>query len=52
MVISGWADNFSTSEEMLKHAGAEDTTLEKLALIRKSRPDGTIKYRLIWELLR
>jgi hypothetical protein len=52
MVISGWAtrhDDFSKAQAELK---SRDITLDKLGLVTKTRPDGTMKHRLIWDLRR
>ena len=52
MVRKGWASATSSWEHACRQVGSRDITLNKLALITKTRPDGSVKHRLIWDLLR
>ena len=52
MVQSGWAVRCRSHAHLLRELGVETTPLNRLGLISKARPDGTIKHRLIWDLRR
>ena len=52
MVAAGWATRHSTKASLVSELGAPDFVLNKLALISRMRSDGTMKHRLIWDLLR
>ena len=42
----------ATPESMAEHLGTRDIPLNKIALITKSREDGSKKHRLIWDMRR
>ena len=52
MVQSGWAVRCRTHEHLLRELGVSSAPLNRLGLISKTRPDGTVKHRLIWDLRR
>ena len=52
MVDKQWADKFSTWPQVEKSLGTEEIVMNRLALISKLRPDGSWKYRLVWDLRR
>ena len=52
MLDNKWAQSFDTKQDLLRHLNATEFTLSKLALIAKTKPDGTTKHRLVWDLLR
>eukprot|EP00969_Alexandrium_andersonii_P030259 1319817-Alexandrium_andersonii.AAC.1 len=52
MVRHGWAVAFPSSEALSRALGTSEFPINRLALITKARPDGTLKHRLIWDLRR
>ena len=52
MVHKGWAHKFPSWEGLADFLGTDQIALSKFALITKTKPDGTLKHRLIWDLLR
>jgi hypothetical protein len=52
MLDNKWAQSFDTKQDLLRHLNATEFTLSRLALIAKTKPDGTTKHRLVWDLLR
>ena len=41
---------FDTWKDLVDAVGSEDITLNKFALVTKKKPDGSIKYRIVWDL--
>eukprot|EP00974_Lingulodinium_polyedra_P002336 217827-Lingulodinium_polyedra.AAC.1 len=52
MVDNGWAKRHDTFEALAQAVGTSAITLNKLGLVSKVKADGTMKHRLIWDLLR
>ena len=52
MVDKQWADKFCTWPQVEKALGTEEIVMNRLALISKLKPDGTLKHRLVWDLRR
>ena len=52
MVSKGWAQSHSSWSSLTCTLQTDDITLNKLALISKIKPDGSMKHRLVWDLLR
>ena len=52
MVDKGWSFRYSSLEEAAHALGVEGLVLNKLGLISKIKADGTLKHRLVWDLLR
>ena len=48
----GHCQTFDTYEQLCNHLGVEAVVLTKVGLITKQKPDGSLKHRLIWDLLR
>jgi hypothetical protein len=48
----GFAELFDSAEELADATGFEAVTLNPLGLLEKTKSDGTIKYRIIWDLLK
>ena len=48
----GHCQTFDTFEQLCAHLGVETVVLTKVGLITKQKPDGSLKHRLIWDLLR
>ena len=49
MVDRGWALSFPSTDALTQHLGVDGIILNKLGLISKVKPDGTIKHRLVCE---
>ncbi len=52
MVEKDWAQVHPTWESLTQAMTSQEITLNKLALLSKVKPDGSIKHRLVWDLLR
>jgi len=52
MVDKQWADKFSTWPQVERALGTEEIVMNRLALISKMKPDGSMKHRLVWDLRR
>ena len=52
MVERGWASAYSSLEAVHEALGSQDLVCNRLALITKVKPDGSLKHRLVWDLLR
>ena len=52
MVDKQWADKFRTWPQVEKALGTEEIVMNRLAFISKSKPDGSWKHRLVWDLRR
>ena len=52
MVSQGWALEYSSWQSLTQGLESDEITLNKLALISKVKPDGSVKHRLVWDLLR
>ena len=52
MVKKGWSVRYSSLDQAAKDLGVAGLTLNKLGLIIKVKPDGSTKYRLVWDLRR
>eukprot|EP00971_Amphidinium_carterae_P035114 691265-Amphidinium_carterae.1 len=53
MIAKGWAEEFDTLEALLeKHGRGQGAPLSKLGSISKTKADGTMKHRLVWDLRR
>eukprot|EP00974_Lingulodinium_polyedra_P023599 2279497-Lingulodinium_polyedra.AAC.1 len=52
MVSEGWAGAFLTRRELCSAVGSTEVALSKFALIAKTKPDGTVEHRLVWDLPR
>eukprot|EP00971_Amphidinium_carterae_P193594 3841420-Amphidinium_carterae.1 len=54
MVDRGWAEEFSSFEELCRKHGGDSLSspLSKLGLVSKQRGDGSWKHRLVWDLRR
>ena len=52
MTAKDWAWAVDTWEEVVRILGTSDITLNKLGLISKLKPDGSMKHCFIWDLLR
>ena len=51
-VNNGWALSFPSSEALSAHLGTNELILNKLGLVSKIKPDGSIKHRMVWDLRR
>ena len=51
MVDQGWAEAHSHWDEVTRSLG-DGVVLNKLALLSKTKSDGTVKHRLVWDLRR
>ena len=47
-----WAVRCPSWEHLLEELGVREAPISRLGLITKERPDGSLKHRLIWDLLR
>ena len=52
MVSNGWATRHADLKAAQVALGTADLTLNRLGLVTKSKPDGTLKHRMIWDLRR
>ena len=52
MVQKGWSIVFEEPSEAEAFLGVSGLVLNRLGLIRKVKPDGTVKYRIVWDLRR
>ena len=52
MVDRGWASAYATLREVHEDLGTQELVCNRLALITKAKPDGSLKHRLVWDLLR
>ena len=52
MVAQGWALEYSSWQALTQGLESDEITLNKLALISEVKPDGSVKHRLVWDLLR
>jgi hypothetical protein len=52
MVDKGWALSHTSWGSLTSALSSKDITLNKLALLSKVKPNGDIKHRLVWDLLR
>ena len=52
MVEKGWSSKYSSLGDAATALGADGLVLNKLGLISKVKPDGSMKHRLVWDLLR
>ena len=51
MVEQDWADSYSQWDDVTQALG-EGVVLNKLALVSKTKSDGSVKHRLVWDLRR
>ena len=51
MVEQDWADSYSQWDDVTRDLG-EGVVLNKLALLSKTKSDGSVKHRLVWDLRR
>ena len=51
MVEQDWADSYSQWDDVTRALG-EGVVLNKLALLSKTKSDGSVKHRLVWDLRR
>ncbi len=52
MVSKGWALSHTSWDNLTASLSSPDITLNKLALLSKVKPNGEVKHRLVWDLLR
>ena len=52
MVHNNWAVQFDSVEEVQSFTGSKEFCVNKIALISKEKPDGTMKHRVIWDFRR
>eukprot|EP00969_Alexandrium_andersonii_P229306 10126932-Alexandrium_andersonii.AAC.1 len=52
MVDKGWAVAYDSPESLARALGTDDFPVNRLALISKTKPDGSAKHRLIRDLCR
>ena len=52
MVDRGWAQAFDSYGAAQAELGSQDLVFNKLALVTRVKPDGSVKHRLVWDLLR
>ena len=52
MVNRGWATKHHSWGSLASELGTEEIVLNRLALITKEKPDGSLKHRLVWDLRR
>ena len=52
MVKKGWSIVFDDPSEAERFLGVSGLVLNRLGLVTKVKPDGTVKYRLVWDLRR
>ena len=52
MVQNGWSYKYTSLEAAARALGVKGLVLNKLGLITKTKPDGTVKHRLVWDLRR
>jgi hypothetical protein len=50
MVDNHWAQSFDARGELYEYQDAAEIILNKLAFVSKTKPDGTTKRKLIWDL--
>jgi hypothetical protein len=47
-----WLTDFTSEADLAAVTGSTKSIVNKIGLIGKQRPDGSMKWRLIWDLLR
>ena len=52
MVEKGWAVAVPTWGELTDQLGSDQIPINRLGLITKARPDGSLKHRIVWDLRR
>jgi hypothetical protein len=49
---NGYCKTFNSESEVALFVGTPDITLQPLGMVSKTKPDGTVKRRLVWDYLR
>eukprot|EP00969_Alexandrium_andersonii_P006859 299284-Alexandrium_andersonii.AAC.1 len=52
MVERGWAVAYDSPESLARALGAADFPINRLALVSETKPDGTVKRRIVGDLRR